>query len=74
MYHYDARIALEELLEDATLPNPANLRDMMLRSQLAPDKAMELSRKFQAYQHAFGDAQSTAKVILEELAQATPKS
>ena len=32
MYHYDPKTALEELTEDATLPNPVHVRDMMLRS------------------------------------------
>ena len=31
MYHYDPSTALEELSEDATLPNPVHLRDMILR-------------------------------------------
>jgi hypothetical protein len=36
MYHYDPNTALEELTEDATLPNPAHVRDMMLPSILRP--------------------------------------
>ena len=31
MYHYDPNTALEELTEDATLPNPVHVRDMILR-------------------------------------------
>jgi hypothetical protein len=34
MYHYDPNTALEELIEDATLPNPVHVRDMMLRQKL----------------------------------------
>ena len=68
MYHYDAAIALEELNDDAVLPNPVHVRDMIIRSQLNPDQALELNRRFQAYLHAFGDAQSIAKEILERLA------
>jgi hypothetical protein len=30
MYHYDPNTALEELNEDATLPNPVHVRDMIL--------------------------------------------
>ena len=34
MYHYDPSTALEELNEDATLPNPVHVRDMILRKKL----------------------------------------
>ena len=40
---------------------------MIVRSELSPDRALELNRKFQAYLHAFGDAQSMARSIPEEL-------
>jgi hypothetical protein len=33
MYHYDPTTALEELTEDATLPNPVHVRDMILRKK-----------------------------------------
>ncbi len=39
MYHYDPNTALEELTEDATLPNPVHLRDMILRKRLTPDQS-----------------------------------
>jgi hypothetical protein len=68
MYHYDASTALEELNEEALLPNPVHVRDMIIRSQLNPDQALELNRRFQTYLHAFGDAQQIAKAILEQLA------
>lgn len=74
MYHYDAVTALEELKEDATLPNPVHVRDMIIRSRLTPDQALELNRKFQAYQHAFAEAQKAAKEILEELSHAERKT
>jgi hypothetical protein len=32
MYHYDPTQALEELHEDALLPHPVKLRDMILRN------------------------------------------
>jgi hypothetical protein len=67
MYHYNAGTALEELNEEALLPNPVHIRDMIIRSQLKPDQALELNRKFQAYLHAFGEAQQIAKGILEQL-------
>jgi hypothetical protein len=68
MYHYDPETALEELQEDAVLPNPVHIRDMIVRSRLEPDQALELNRKFQTYLAAFGDAQQLAKLILEQLA------
>ena len=68
MYHYDPYTALEELQEDALLPNPVHIRDMMIRSKLQPDQALELNRKFQTYLQAFGDAQQLAKAILQQLA------
>ncbi|MBZ5595051.1 MAG: hypothetical protein LAP39_22640 [Acidobacteriia bacterium] len=73
MYHYDPQTALEELSEDAMLPHPVHVRDMIVRSRLKPDQAMELNRKFQDYLHAFGDAQATVKPILEQLAKAERK-
>ncbi|HTA72504.1 MAG TPA: hypothetical protein VK776_29700 [Bryobacteraceae bacterium] len=68
MYHYDPATALEELQEDAILPNPVHIRDMIVRSKLQPDQALELNRKFQTYLQAFGDAQQLAKLILQQLA------
>ena len=34
MYHYDPATALEEINEEAVLPNPVHLRDMLLRAGL----------------------------------------
>ena len=70
MYHYDPATALDELQEDAVLPNPVHIRDMIVRSKLQPDQALELNRKFQTYLQAFGDAQQIAKLILQQLAGA----
>jgi hypothetical protein len=67
MYHYNPETALEELQEDAVLPNPVHIRDMIVRARLAPDQALELNRKFQTYLEAFGDAQEIAKLILQQL-------
>lgn len=68
MYHYDANTALEELTEDATLPNPVHVRDMMLRKHLSVDKSLELNRMFVEYQKFFGEAQKLGKEILKQLA------
>jgi hypothetical protein len=68
MYHYDASAALEELNEDATLPNPVHLRDMILRKRLKPDESLELNRLFTEYQKFFGETQKLGKDILKRLA------
>ena len=68
MYHYDPTTALEELTEDATLPNPVHVRDMILRKKLGPDKSLELNRLFVEYQKFFGEAQKLGKEILKQLA------
>jgi hypothetical protein len=68
MYHYDPNTALEELTEDATLPNPVHVRDMMLRKHLSTDKALELNRIFLEYQKFFGETQKLGKEILRKLA------
>lgn len=68
MYHYDPQIALEEVKEDAVLPHPVHVRDMMLRAHLSPDRALELNRIFQNYLEAFGEAQHIASSLLQGLA------
>ena len=67
MYHYDPTTALEELTEDAMLPNPVHVRDMILRKRLRPDESLELNRKFVDYQRFFGEAQKLGREILDEL-------
>ena len=73
MYHYNPETALEELTEDAVLPHPVNLRDMIVRSKLQPDRALALNRTFQEYLHAFGELQKMALPMLEELAKTEQK-
>lgn len=68
MYHYNPTTALEELTEDATLPNPVHVRDMMLRHKLSADQSLELNRIFVEYQKFFGEAQKLGKEILRRLA------
>ena len=68
MYHYDPNTALEELTEDATLPNPVHVRDMILRKHPGTDKALELNRLFLEYQKFFGETQKLGKEILKQLA------
>jgi hypothetical protein len=67
MYHYDPATALEELTEEATLPNPVHVRDMILRQRLSADKSLELNRLFVEYQKFFGETQKLGKEILKQL-------
>ena len=67
MYHYDPNTALEELTEDATLPNPVHVRDMILRKHPSTDQALELNRLFVEYQKLFGEAQKLGKELLGQL-------
>jgi len=69
MYHYDPKTALEEASEEALLPNPVHVRDMILRGHLSPDRALELNRQFLEYQKHFGEAQKLVKGILGQLAK-----
>ena len=67
MYHYDPATALEELTEEATLPNPVHVRDMILRRKLSADRSLELNRMFVEYQKFFGETQKLGKEILKQL-------
>jgi hypothetical protein len=74
MYHYDAATALEELQEDALLPHPVKLRDMILRHQLGVEDAKSINQQFQDYLGRFGESQKIAQGILQKLASSTRKS
>jgi hypothetical protein len=74
MYHYDPKTALDELRDDAVLPHPVHLRDMILRTKLDATTALELNRDFQDYLASFGDLQNTARGILERLATGERKA
>ncbi len=67
MYHYDPATALEELTEEAILPNPVHMRDMLLRKHLTTEKSLELNRLFVEYQKFFGETQKLGKEILKQL-------
>jgi hypothetical protein len=73
MYHYDPKIALEELQEDALMPHPVKLRDMILRNQHDPKEAQILNAEFQNYLTKFGELQKLARGILENLAAGQPR-
>ena len=74
MYHYNPKQALEELQEDALLPHPVKLRDMILRNQLGPQEAQLLNHDFQEYLTRFGELQKIAREILDKLASGNRKS
>jgi len=74
MPSYDVQTALEELKEDAVLPHPVRLRNMLLRCKLDAETALELNREFQNYLSHFGETQKIAGSILEKLAHCQPKA
>jgi hypothetical protein len=74
MYHYDPSIALEELNEDAVLPHPVKLRDMIMRVKLQPNEAQVMNSEFQDYITRFGELQKIARTMLEKLSTGAKKS
>jgi hypothetical protein len=74
MDRYDVKAALEELNEEAVLPHPVRLRDMILRVRLAASDALDINREFQSYLAAFGQTQTIAREILQKLAVGEPKT
>lgn len=74
MYHYDPKLALEELREEGVLPHPVKLRDMILRNQLGPQDAQLLNHEFQDYLGRFGELQKLGGVILEKLSSGRRKT
>jgi isochorismate hydrolase len=74
MYHYDPNLALEELEEDALLPHPVKLRDMILRTKLEASQAQLLNHDFQDYLTRFGELQKLGRGILERLATGQRKA
>jgi len=73
MYHYNPETALEELNDEAVLPHPVHLRDMIVRARLQPERAVALNRTFQDYLHAFGELQKMVQPVLEELTRTERK-
>jgi hypothetical protein len=73
MEPYDVKSALDELREDAVLPHPVRLRDMILRRQHDASEAIEMNRDFQSYLTHYGETQKVALEILERLAAGEAK-
>jgi hypothetical protein len=71
---YDISTALDELKEDAVLPHPVRLRDMIMRTNLDASEAVDLSREFQNYLSHYGETQKVAREILEKLVAGVPKN
>ena len=74
MYHYDPNTALDELRDDAVLPHPVHLRDMILRTKLDATSALDLNREFQDYLTRFGEVQKIARAILDQLTHGARKA
>ena len=74
MDRYDPQSALEELNEDAVLPHPVRVRDMILRTDLGASEAVDINREFQNYLTLFGQTQQSGREILQKLAAGSRKS
>jgi len=74
MDRYDAQQALDELKEEAQLPHPVRVRDMILRMRLDAVTALDINREFQEYLTQYGETEQRARSILEKLAAQTPKA
>jgi hypothetical protein len=73
MDRYDPQSALNDLNEDALLPHPVRLRDMILRVNLGAGEALDLNREFQNYLALFGQTQQIGRTILQKLAAGSLK-
>lgn len=58
---------LQDLTEEAVLPNPVKLRDILFHAKLTPDLSLELNRQFTEYQRHFGEALKLGQQILSKL-------
>jgi hypothetical protein len=65
----DPRQVLDDLNEEALLPNPVKVRDLLFHAKLGPDQSLELNRQFTDYQKHFGEALKLARQILSRLAK-----
>lgn len=74
MYHYDPKTALDELRDEAALPQVVHLRDMILRTRLDAKEALNLNREFQEYLSLYGELHKLGQQILEKLAAGSPKN
>ena len=70
MNAYDA----QQALDDAQLPHPVRLRDMILRVRLDAETALDINREFQEYLTQYGEIERMALSLLEKLAAQAPKA
>ena len=73
MPNLDVKSVLTELEEQELLPNPVDVRDMMLRTHLEPDRLVEMNRLFKEYLKFYGSSQEIARSILKMLASSPAK-
>lgn len=73
MPNLDPKLALTELEEEAILPNPVHVRDMIFRTHLDSDQLLEANRKFKEYLKTYGSSQELARSILTILANTPQK-
>jgi hypothetical protein len=74
LHYYNANTALAELQEDALLPHPVKLREMILRTRLGPEEAQHLNHEFWEYLTRFGELQRCTRGILEKIVARQPKA
>ena len=70
----DPKSALTELEEEAILPNPVVVRDMIFRTHLEAGQILEANRQLKEYLKAYGTSQEIARSLLTILARAPQKS
>ncbi len=73
MPNLDPKQALVDLEEEALLPNPVHVRDMIFRTHLDSDQLLQANRKLKEYLKAYGSTQELASSILTILAGAPQK-
>jgi hypothetical protein len=74
MDRYDAQQALDDLRDDAQLPHPVRVRDMILRLRLDAVAALDINREFQEYLAHYGETELRARSLLEKLVTQAPKA
>ncbi len=67
MESYDPKDLLDAIDDDRVLPHPVLVRDVMARTVLTPADSIELQRYFQEYLLHYGEAERTARELLERL-------
>ena len=74
MPNLDPKLALTELEEEAVLPNPVLVRDMIFRARLDAEQLLAANRGLKDYLQAYGKSQEIARPLLKILAAAHLKN